>query len=814
MLGLVAKPARAQETATTDLTAQIDGFESAAHNSFVGVPTDWSSRHVVFSAPEAGSDAEDQVQQDPRYWLQQIRRALPESDDSIAADSDAGSISDAKKNKKTKAKKAKIKKDWSVSLGGAGSTAGAGNFPAKFTFGTTNASCTDYIVYNTSLAGANPVAATGTGTFSTPATSVAGNTVTIDGVTLTATGIGTDTINPEPGVGSTTTIDGVTYTWHSTCVVTDPIPCVVRTTNTTTDATNLAAAINNTCSSATQCIATAANPGATATTSANLVIVTNTTASAISWVATSPNELLAPLGSISAPSTTGTNFALSTNTTTAATNLATAINNNPSTGVTATSTTNVVHVTASVGGTAGNSLGTTETLVAFSWGGTTLAGGANGQPSIVAFNNLYTPGCNAGTPSTAWAYNTGGTVVTSVVLSLDGTQVAFVHTPTSGASSLEILRPVNGEGTVASPATPDTTCTTGSCYSTCKAGAGSCLLSLTFSVGHNDPHSTPFYDYSGTDKLYVGDAPTTEGGNCPGTTANCSYMHQFTGVFSGSPVESTTGGWPAVVASSPLAGPVYSNGLVFVSDNYDGDLNGPRLHSVNTTASPVTVAASEQLGPTTGSQVLPVDAVIVDPAAAREYEFIGSDGADTPSSAVYEFTTTVTTAPTKVTVGTGSTTGVTVFSGTFDNIYFSSATSSNPSGNLYVCGNAGGQPQLYRIPIASNAMGTPVAITTTLATASTTCSPVSEFLNGAVDQAFVSVEASGRPAGCSGGGCVMSFNITTALAAAATPSASLPETGGTSGIVIDNSSSTAGASQVYFSTLGSALAVQAAQSGL
>ena len=85
-------------------------------------------------------------------------------------------------------------------------------------------------------------------------------------------------------------------------------------------------------------------------------------------------------------------------------------------------------ITATTAGTAGNSITTTETLAGFSWGGATLAGGTNGEASIVAFNNLYDPSCNSGTPTTSWAYNTGGTVVTSPVLSLDGTQVAFVHT--------------------------------------------------------------------------------------------------------------------------------------------------------------------------------------------------------------------------------------------------------------------------------------------------------------------------------------------------------------------------------------------------
>jgi hypothetical protein len=55
------------------------------------------------------------------------------------------------------------------------------------------------------------------------------------------------------------------------------------------------------------------------------------------------------------------------------------------------------------------------------------------QPTIVAFDNLYS-GCTSGTvPSTYWAYNilasggAPGTVVTSPIPSLDGSQVAFAN---------------------------------------------------------------------------------------------------------------------------------------------------------------------------------------------------------------------------------------------------------------------------------------------------------------------------------------------------------------------------------------------------
>ena len=57
----------------------------------------------------------------------------------------------------------------------------------------------------------------------------------------------------------------------------------------------------------------------------------------------------------------------------------------------------------------------------------------------------------------------------------------------------------------------------------------------------------------------------------------------------------------------------------------------------------------------------------------------------------------------------------------------------------------------------------------------------------------------------------MNFTITSALPATATPTAVLPEAGGTSGIVVDNSAAFSGASQLYFSTLSGNTAIQAAQ---
>src|ERR1019366_2962382 len=88
----------------------------------------------------------------------------------------------------------------------------------------------------------------------------------------------------------------------------------------------------------------------------------------------------------------------------------------------------------------------------FTLAGSTLTGGTNGA-SIVAFDNLYT-GCSGTVPSTHWAYNTGGTVTTSVALSGDGSQVAFVQKDNiTGTANLVLLMWASGTDTVNAPTT-------------------------------------------------------------------------------------------------------------------------------------------------------------------------------------------------------------------------------------------------------------------------------------------------------------------------------------------------------------------------
>ncbi|HXR24340.1 MAG TPA: hypothetical protein VN742_03185, partial [Candidatus Binataceae bacterium] len=167
-----------------------------------------------------------------------------------------------------------------------------------------------------------------------------------------------------------------------------------------------------------------------------------------------------------------------------------------------------------------------------------------------------------------------------------------------------------------------------------------------------------------------------------------------------------------------------------------------------------------------------------------------------------------------------------------------SSSGSSPTGNLYVCGNPGGEPALYRVPITSNAIGTPLSVATLSTSTNTTlasslCSPVTEFYNTSTstDWMFVGTAGTGNQTGCnSTSGCVYSFNATTALPASVSTvttvaSAGIVATSGSSGLIIDNiGATTSTVANVYYSTLGNqscttstgtgGCAVQATQSGL
>jgi hypothetical protein len=371
--------------------------------------------------------------------------------------------------------------------------------------------------------------------------------------------------------------------------------------------------------------------------------------------------------------------------------------------------------------------------------------GSGARASIVAYDNLYS-GCVGTVPTVYWAYNTGARIATSPVISFDGKQVGFVQT-LGGTAKLTLLKWVaSSTETVTSPGAP--TLVTLASYPTCTAP---CMTSVTLkdSLGtaHDDTLSSVFYVYN-QDTAYVGDS--------------AGWLHQFTGVFKGTPAEKRTGGWPVHVnplTSKALGVAVHDaiSGNTFVEDA------GGFLYRVSSTA---VVTASGQLDFSTRVTQGP----IVDPTVRVVYVFASSDGSGTCTGGancssvdrlVFGFAAGAT--GTKKKVGVSTLTGTTpnpFYIGAFDSTYLNSGSAT---GNLYVCANTGGPPTLYRIAVAGGALGS-VTAGPVVATSTTPCSPVTDVQNpnaagGTTEWIFASAAANGIATPCAGG-CLFNFKNT------------------------------------------------------
>ena len=445
---------------------------------------------------------------------------------------------------------------------------------------------------------------------------------------------------------------------------------------------------------------------------------------------------------------------------------------------------------------------------------TGTAGSGTTTPTILAYNELYGTsgpsgtGCGAGTsggavPSTYWAYNTAfaynsttansALVKTSPVLSLDGSQVAFIQT-TGSAASLVLLKWKASSSVVSLNTTTNNT--TLALYRNCTAPCMTQIPLMYSAVAQNDTWSAPYYDYA-DDKMWVGD----DGGT----------LHSFTGVFNGTPAE----GNPLNLGTNAklLASPVYdpTTGYIFVGSTAGYLYSVTSTGAIRGTSSGLAYANPDGI----------YDAPLVDSAAGKVYVFVGKNSGS--NNAVYQFATSFTSGSgTLKALGTGT---IMLFDGDFDNIYYSST--GGVAGNLYVVANAGatGGGTLYRIPIgAASAMGT--AVTTVInQTNPVYPSPVTEFRNNGgsacvasgtatttgKDYIFFSVLdfKTGLGGSClqgTGDTCVLSYNVSTGAPVYAQYLSVVNGSNcfGTGGIVIDNSvpsGSEVGASQMYFMKL-------------
>jgi hypothetical protein len=688
---------------------------TSAQNGPVHMVTDWSHRHLVFSAPKNLVHA-FQLSSNPRYVQQWMRR-------------NAEIQTSSQGWRWRRAHPETLKGDWSMNMGRNGlngATVGQGMYPAKFAFNVGTANCaTDFVVYNTSLPGSNtPVAATALGTFT--ALSVAGSTIVITNTSLATT------LTLTAGISNAHT--GAANSGTGTYAVGATLGAA---------ATNLSIAIN------------VANNG--------------------SFVG------------VSSPSAAGAS----------------------------------VNFQAVTAGTAGNTITITNNAgTNFTPASIPFTGGANGQASIMAFNNLYTGGCTAPTPQVYWAYDTGNaaSAVTSPVISLDGSQVAFVQNAGLIGTLVLLKWKANAADNFNKPTDlTGASSVTPANYPTCTAPCMTAIQFAVTGVSRTDTNSSPFYDYI-TDVLYVGDT----GGK----------LRKFTGVFNGVPAETVTAPWPftlgaAVVTTSPVHD--HTNATTYIADS------GGFLYSVTDAGVKVT---SARIGFGLGI----VDGPVVNAGSGQVFVYVSDDAATAPAnanhSAVFQFPAVFAGGATGTKRQVGDSAGnLKMFSGDFDNNYWNSAGGN--AGFLYVCGyqavGAGNEvPTLWQIPMSTGTIGVPVAgpALTTAVLNGTSCSPVVEVYNpGAVkDWIFMSVvnnAVAGLPINCGvAAGCIMSFDVTAgaAITNLTATTGHTTVTGGASSVTIDNLAGTAGASQVYFTPLGiqacatsggnGGCAIQASQSGL
>ena len=210
---------------------------------------------------------------------------------------------------------------------------------------------------------------------------------------------------------------------------------------------------------------------------------------------------------------------------------------------------------------------------------------------IMAYKNLYTGTCS-GVPTLAWQYETTGIVQTSVALSSDGTQIAFVETYSSASATTNAQLVLLKMGTSSALTVPSHATAAG--YRSCTAP---CMT--TFALKANDTSSSPFIDYS-DDIAYVGDAS----GN----------LYKFTGVFNGTPAEVVTSPWPIAASTKALTSPVYDTSSTNI---FFGDAGG-FLYSYSTAGT--LKGKSSQLAATSSTGI--VDAPIVDSTQKFAYVFV------------------------------------------------------------------------------------------------------------------------------------------------------------------------------------------------
>jgi hypothetical protein len=393
--------------------------------------------------------------------------------------------------------------------------------------------------------------------------------------------------------------------------------------------------------------------------------------------------------------------------------------------------------------------------------GLNTAGVTGGQANLVGFNNLYagTGGLCGAAPTVLFAYNVssvaGGTVLTSPVISVDGTKIAFVESVGTSAV-FHVLTWTAGQGSVLAAAAPSAMTT-----------------------------SAPWVDYS-SDTAYVG--------------SNNGRVYKITGVFKGTP---TLAGapWPVAVSTLSLSPPVLDNrlGLLMVGAR-DGN-----LYQINvSTGAFATVVIGARGGTSPGVLAAP----IVDVTNGTTLVVSANDGT---SAVLVEVDTATLVQMAKGRIGLGSKggTSMTLYEPALSDKYYTNPT----TGTINLCGTGAADttPWRYSFGFTGRTMKTtPTTSRQLLTSTAARCTGWMEFLNPNIgpvtgtDFFFFGLTQDCTGTGTSG--CVVE------LAGATTGTA--PIAGGSSSIVVDNYSTAGQASSIYFTAEKANTAYKLTQNGL
>ena len=413
-----------------------------------------------------------------------------------------------------------------------------------------------------------------------------------------------------------------------------------------------------------------------------------------------------------------------------------------------------------------------------------LPAGAATKANLVAYRNLYVD--NAGTgkcagtlPVALFTYNAsqnGGSLLSSPALSLNGKQIAFVENAASAQFHVVKWKAGDVAGTFGTPfnAAKMVNCAVNGAVAPCE-------YSVIYATG-TASLSSAWIDYA-TDTAYVSN--------------NAGKIVAIKPVFGGGqPVVQYT---VTVAGSSNMTSPVYDSVSknVFVADGTG------KLYYIRTTAGSAGACAvgappclgTPALNAANGNAI--VEAPVVDSGSGTVFVF--SNHAPAGANATVVQTDTKLSFSRVATIGpVGS---QNVLAGTFDNNYFNSPS----TGLLYMCGTlAGNIPQLYGIKFTGTLMNVGAAAKgpLALATATTSCSALTEVLNVSSNEDELYLSVANKCSAAITGGCVKRFDITAGFPASSTNAAA--ETGGTSGMVVDNVSNGPGGNvsqtNIYFVT--------------